>query len=218
MWAHSLRAPCFPEGLPSREERLVTRGTAQKASFAAILVFAALVGLRPTGPDPVTTPQPDRPDAPEVYSHPTGEDAPEFTCGRCHIGDGAIVPRIVVADVDQVCADCHTEESELLASDVHADLTCTDCHVLHESPDPGLLTEVNPDLCLECHPASLYDAHPTRPEYWDFHAEEPLTCTSTCHDPHGATHPMMLRVPYGEAGTGEDFICLLCHTEVGIEY
>ena len=193
-------------------------GNVRKASFAAVLVVAAVVGYRPTGPDPVTTPPPDRPPGAQTYSHPVEEDAPDFECGLCHIGDDTLVPRIVIADVDEVCVDCHTEQAELLASDVHADYECTRCHVLHDSVDPGLLTTTNPELCFECHPQSSYDAHPTRPEYWDFNADAPLTCTSTCHEPHGSTHPMMLRVPYGEAGTGEDYICLLCHTEVGIEY
>jgi predicted CXXCH cytochrome family protein len=60
--------------------------------------------------------------------------------------------------------------------------------------------------------------HPTTPNYWDFHADKPLTCTSTCHDPHGSHYGPMLRVPYGSDGAGTDYLCLICHTEVGIKY
>jgi predicted CXXCH cytochrome family protein len=60
--------------------------------------------------------------------------------------------------------------------------------------------------------------HPTSAASWDFVAGKPLSCTSTCHDPHGTPNYRMLRVEYNSNGKGSDYLCLLCHTEVGISY
>lgn len=75
-----------------------------------------------------------------------------------------------------------------------------------------------PQLCEQCHADSMYVQHPTTPNYWDFHAGKPLTCTSTCHNPHGSPNSHMLQVAYLSYGKGSDYICLICHTEVGIGY
>jgi predicted CXXCH cytochrome family protein len=60
--------------------------------------------------------------------------------------------------------------------------------------------------------------HPASPVYWDPVAGRPLTCTSTCHSPHGSSYTRMLRVAYLSDGAGSDYICLLCHTAVGLDY
>ena len=41
---------------------------------------------------------------------------------------------------------------------------------------------------------------------------------ATCHNPHGSPESHMLQVAYLSDGKGSDYICLVCHTEVGIGY
>jgi predicted CXXCH cytochrome family protein len=60
--------------------------------------------------------------------------------------------------------------------------------------------------------------HPADGRYYDYLAHGPLTCTSTCHDPHGSSYHRMLRLPYNVDGYGSDYLCLGCHTKVGLVY
>lgn len=152
-------------------------------------------GLRPTGTDPVTT----------TYRGPW-----PVAAGSTHPPVGETVS----AD----CTGCHQSRFSDLAQSGHKDLPCTACHEFPTSPNAHLLKAPEPKLCQQCHPNSGYMAHPTTPDHWDFHAGKPLTCTSTCHDPHGSAYTHMMRVAYGTDGKGTDYLCLLCHTEVGIKY
>ena len=152
-------------------------------------------GLRPAGTDPVTT----------VYRGPR-----PVASGSTHPSLGE--------PIGAECTGCHGSCFSELAQSGHKDLPCTACHEFPDSPNADLLKAPEPQLCQQCHPDLGYMAHPTTPDHWDFHAGEPLTCTSTCHDPHGSAYTHMLRVAYGSDGKGTDYLCLLCHTQVGIKY
>lgn len=151
-------------------------------------------GLRPAGIDPVTT----------AYAGPW-----PLASGSTHPFGGEIVGE---------CTGCHESHFSDLAQSGHEGIPCTACHEFPDSPNADLLKAPEPQLCQQCHPDSGYMAHPTTPDHWDFRAGKPLTCTSTCHDPHGSAYSYMLRVGYGSDGKGTDYLCLLCHTQVGIEY
>lgn len=89
---------------------------------------------------------------------------------------------------NESCTECHTLETEMLASDLHADLSCEACHgpaYLHNSnPDSFPLLKPEGKLfCGKCHEKNA--ARPTdyinqkiiaehNPEY---------QCTE-CHNPH----------------------------------
>jgi predicted CXXCH cytochrome family protein len=92
-----------------------------------------------------------------------------------------------------------------------------------------MLKTSQPQLCYQCHTKAEFEStspsrtlpwgcpHPTSGS-WDPVANAPLTCTSTCHNPHGSPYYKMLRVAYGSDGMGADYLCLNCHTKVGISY
>jgi predicted CXXCH cytochrome family protein len=158
-------------------------------------VAVAPSGPRPVGPDPATTTYRGRRPEAVGSSHPP---------------------------VDQMmgmeCTGCHESAPSGFAMSSHKDIPCMGCHEFPDSPNAHLLRAPEPQLCEKCHPNSGGMTHPTTPNYWDFHADEPLTCTSTCHDPHGSPYGYMLQVPYGSDRAGTDYLCEICHTQVGIKY
>ncbi|MHB8050968.1 MAG: hypothetical protein ACYDHQ_07100, partial [Coriobacteriia bacterium] len=51
--------------------------------------------------------------------------------------------------------------------------------------------------------------HPVRPVYYDVSARSKLTCTTTCHAPHGTAQGFGHLLRNYEAGL--DGNCLICH-------
>lgn len=172
-----------------------SRDTEARKTSADPPMVVTPAGLRPAGTDPVTTAYRGPWPAASGSSHPS-----------------------VGATIGAECTGCHESCFSDLAQSGHRNVPCTACHDFPHSPNANLLKAPEPKLCEQCHPDSGYMAHPTTPDHWDFHAGEPLTCTSTCHDPHGSAYAHMLRVAYGTDGKGTDYLCLLCHTQVGIKY
>ncbi len=108
-----------------------------------------------------------------------------------------------------ICLKCHSAASTpTLAywhSSVHAlnDLSCFDCHKLHEGPQQKVSREKMAELCYGCHPDvkaqfSLFAHHPVR--------ERKMSCFD-CHEPHGSSQPMMLK------GVSQRDLCTRCHME-----
>lgn len=151
-----------------------------------------------------------------------------MTCGDCHDPHAAQYAGLLNARDNQFCYGCHgTLQARYDASD-HGGQLCVRCHTPHGSRYEPILLARNPDVCLRCHESQYYDEssrttyrnnHPVRPNRWDIAAGKPLTCTSTCHDPHGTRLDRMLRV----ARYPLDANCLICHRAtpgngVGIDY
>lgn len=161
--------------------------------------------------------------------HPVGTVA--LNCADCHDPHGADYPALLIARDNALCYTCHDTYPEQVTYDdsAHWDekILCIRCHTPHGSDFAPILTNSNPDLCLECHPASKFDDtpasehnnHPVRPSFFDVNAQRPLTCSSTCHDPHGTSHNYMLRY-YDFPKDGN---CLICHAvtpgdKVGVDF
>jgi predicted CXXCH cytochrome family protein len=159
--------------------------------------------------------------------HPIG--VVELTCGDCHDPHAADYAGLLDAKDNAFCYRCHASPYKVsIEASLHKSTLCIRCHTPHGSDWSPLLRESNPDLCLQCHPPMYYDEssktvfrnnHPVRPVHLDVAAGKPLTCTSTCHNPHGSLNNFMLRnwmFPY-------DGGCLQCHgvvpgNRVGIDY
>jgi hypothetical protein len=91
-----------------------------------------------------------------------------------------------------------------------------------------MLVDRNPEVCFRCHAQSSFDEatkakyrnkHPVRPNHYDVNSEAPLTCTSSCHNPHGSDKGHMLRY----FASPFDGACIMCHavtpgSRVGIDY
>ena len=142
--------------------------------------------------------------------HPVGVN---LTCRSCHDPHAAQYKGLVNARNNSFCYQCHAEKKALYATSAHSSTLCVKCHTPHGSSYSPMLVQSNPDLCLTCHPA--YEGgnqHPVRPVFRDVHAQKGLTCSSSCHNPHGSTNDVMLN----NFDAGQDGLCLQCHLNVGI--
>lgn len=142
--------------------------------------------------------------------HPVG--TVKLNCADCHDPHAADYAFLLTARDNNFCYQCHASEIRPTYVDsAHVVLLCVRCHTPHGSAFKPLLRNNNPELCLECHP--VYNdsyAHPASRKFYDAKANKPLTCTSTCHNPHGTGNLRMLNYPYRK-----DQVCLTCHPEVG---
>lgn len=160
-----------------------------------------------------------------VSHHPVGV---ELTCASCHDPHAAQYSALLNARNNNFCYGCHGEFKATFVGSKHDQALCIGCHTPHGSDYKPILRDSNPDLCLRCHepkafdrPATIptYNNHPVRPVEWDVNARKPLTCTSSCHNPHGTDKNFMLRhFPFADDG-----VCLICHAArpgeiVGIDF
>ena len=99
-----------------------------------------------------------------------------------------------------LCYQCHDAKNKKKV--VHAPVQggdCTSCHDPHQSPNKGLLKDVVPNLCFQCHPDSMMKQNVMHP---------PVAggdC-SGCHDNHQSDFPKRL-VQEGNA------LCFQCHPD-----
>ncbi len=108
-----------------------------------------------------------------------------------------------------VCLKCHSAAStpNLMhwSASPHAnnDVSCFDCHELHQGPQQKVSREDQPELCGKCHVAIVqefnnFSHHPV--------PEGKMACTD-CHNPHGTPQEKLL------IGTTEKETCTRCHME-----
>lgn len=154
-------------------------------------------------------------------SHPVGVT---LTCASCHDPHAANYPALLNARNNSFCFQCHGDVKALYNKSRHVRTLCIRCHTPHGSMWKPMLRNSNPELCLECHDSYYYDQgkpgekwrnrHPVRPIFFDQHKKSGLTCSSTCHNPHGTTYNYMLKSYYFP----NDGLCLQCHSPVGKFY
>lgn len=148
--------------------------------------------------------------------HPVG--TVKLVCGDCHNPHAADYKFLIDAQDNAFCYECHaTAIKATYEPSAHRRVLCVRCHTPHGSYYGPLLIKPNPPLCLDCHNPNWYDEdapgapprnnHPVRPVHYDMYAKKPLTCTTTCHNPHGTSHNYMLRY-YSWPFDGR---CLICH-------
>lgn len=152
----------------------------------------------------------------------------EMDCSSCHDPHAAQYRGLVNAQNNRFCNQCHETVNTTFVDSNHSGQLCIRCHTPHGSNHRPMLVDRNPDLCLQCHPRRDYggptkqvysNKHPVDPKHYDVNNDSPLTCTSSCHNPHGTDKNHMLRYfasPY-------DGGCLMCHAvtngaRVGIDY
>jgi predicted CXXCH cytochrome family protein len=87
------------------------------------------------------------------YHHPLKEG--RMSCMSCHNPHGEDIHNpngMNVARVNDVCAQCHREQTRPHVFDHQAVREgCTNCHNVHGSINPKMLTERDQNLCLKCH-------------------------------------------------------------------
>jgi len=162
----------------------------------------------------------------EPSHHPVGVT---LECDTCHDPHAAQYAGLLSAqNNNSFCYECHAQIRPTFSDSDHKEQLCVQCHTPHGSAFKPLLVKRNPEVCFKCHDSSGYDEsskstarnkHPVRSNHYDINNESPLTCTSSCHNPHGTDKAHMLRYfasPY-------DGGCLMCHAvtegaRVGVDY
>lgn len=108
-----------------------------------------------------------------------------------------------------ICLKCHSAASTPSLThwnaSTHAmnDVSCFDCHKLHQGPQQKVGRDEMAEMCFGCHPDvkaqnSLFSHHPLR--------EKKMACTD-CHDVHGSTQDKLLK------GSTPKETCTRCHME-----
>jgi DmsE family decaheme c-type cytochrome len=148
----------------------------------------------------------------QASHHPIGL---KLTCASCHNPHGARYPALLSDSKNTFCFQCHGDKQSRYDKSAHRIRECVDCHTPHGSPYQPMLLHVQPDLCLQCHPQTEgWNKHPIRPTYYDIHAKKGLTCTSSCHNPHGTAYDFMVK----SYSWMQDGMCMQCHKTVGVYY
>jgi len=144
-------------------------------------------------------------------------------CTRCHGVHAGNYENLLFAEGGNgFCYNCHPEVGLTYVKSKHRIIECLDCHNPHGGRFGALRRRSPTTLCSDCHPADEphirftgnNNSHNSTPEYYDKYADTPLTCTSSCHNPHGTEYEFMMRgLPWDYDGT-----CLKCHVGVGIRF
>ena len=121
------------------------------------------------------------------------------------------------AERGSLCFPCHPDFKDKNAGYGHKPFIeedCSRCHKFHgDNPKKGNLkknfSQADIDLCYSCHPNDkLGLSHPVGGNMRDPNTGYLLTCTSTCHDPHGSEYRFILRQEGGKN------LCISCHKEL----
>ena len=109
------------------------------------------------------------------------------------------------------CLECHQElNAKLQGKSRHQPFVtgiCANCHSYsHDGAGEHRTAVADIALCSSCHPQNLMgSSHPVGPQLIDAVTRGPLTCSSSCHDPHGSPYKALSRVGEG------DRLCMNCH-------
>jgi DmsE family decaheme c-type cytochrome len=124
--------------------------------------------------------------------HPVGEGA--MSCLSCH--DPHEDRRVSFGDRNQLCATCHQDFVGPWTFE-HPPVTddCSICHDAHGAVADDLLTQIQPIVCLSCHPINDLFHHNTgasgivgNVDGSDITPLEANTFLDRCTDCHGAIH------------------------------
>ena len=133
----------------------------------------------------------------------SAHESADVACVSCHVIHTDRDPVFDSLVQQETCFSCHPRtRSDVHKSSGHplrlGNMTCSDCHDVHDGNNDFLLTEDNVnDTCYTCH------AEKRGPYLWE-HAPVTDSC-SLCHRPHGSNHPASLtkRPP---------LLCQQCHS------
>jgi DmsE family decaheme c-type cytochrome len=128
-------------------------------------------------------------------------------CLDCHSPHHAKEAQsLLIQSQPQLCYDCHAATRADFAKPYHHRVNeglvqCTDCHDLHGSMNLRQVKTVatGDAVCVKCH------ADKQGPFVFEHLPVKTEGCSS-CHTPHGATNPRLLRV------SQTNLLCLQCHS------
>ncbi|MHB1476820.1 MAG: cytochrome c3 family protein, partial [Coriobacteriia bacterium] len=156
-----------------------------------------------------------RTDFTRTSHHPVGTIS--LDCTGCHDAHATNYQGLLYDEGNGICYACHAGPIRATYDrSAHSETPCWGCHTPHGSDFGPLLKGPQPQVCFGCHARNDYDDeaggynnHPVRPVYYDVSARSKLTCTTTCHAPHGTAQGFGHLLRNYEAGL--DGNCLICH-------
>lgn len=135
------------------------------------------------------------------------------TCVDCHGSHAIQLPNVPRERISQTCGNCHEDIGKQYATSVHGEAllgeenpdvpVCTNCHGVHQIPDPTTATfRINsPQMCGECHADSalmakydistdvfetyVADFHGTTVTLFEQQTPEEESNKAVCYDCHG---------------------------------
>ena len=161
--------------------------------------------------------------------HPDAKDKCETCHGKIAMKGGphkdpGRTAKGLIQDPPGLCHRCH-ERKDFEGTNVHAPIEsgpCSECHLPHASPHPGLLKKDATTLCLGCHDEVLKRPHfvagfskaghpvgnekPGKFVADPLNATRPYSCVS-CHEPHRAKFARLLKMDKNLPGG----FCWKCH-------
>jgi len=137
-------------------------------------------------------------------------------CTSCHNPHGAPYKKLLSAEGEKLCAQCHpqiaekVEKAKVVHGPIKTEKGCASCHSPHAGDNEKLLLKKGKDLCIDCHKNIITKNMTT--------LHGPIndgTCTP-CHDPHGSQYKKLLakEFPAGEYTpyTDKEYgLCFSCH-------
>ena len=135
--------------------------------------------------------------------------------GQAHVeggGDKSKIFRFTEAsstEITQRCMTCHEANLEHMTFNrsVHNKngISCTSCHSPHHATEPDMLLKAKqPNLCYTCHIQQRAEFN----KPFRHRVNEGLVNCSDCHNVHGGTERMQVRLQADQSQT-----CYRCHTE-----
>jgi DmsE family decaheme c-type cytochrome len=135
-----------------------------------------------------------------------GNDAKKV---KCDTGTFLDIMNLPPQAQSLICLKCHSAVSTPNLTHWNAsshalnDVSCFDCHKLHQGPQQKVSRDQMSELCFACHPEvkaqnNLFSHHPLR--------EKKMACVD-CHNPHGSTQEKLL------VGSTPKETCTRCHME-----
>lgn len=143
--------------------------------------------------------------------HPVGTR--KLNCTGCHRAHGSSYSYLKIASGNNLCYVCHGDKEyryevtpHAVMEDIAGPGDCMNCHTVHGSDYGPLLVRDGISLCVSCHSfAGMKNQHPVGTTLVDANTKGALTCSSSCHNPHGTGRRAML-------GSLPDGLCLECHS------
>ncbi len=132
-------------------------------------------------------------------------------CGKCHLPHASDFAAVLSQETTALCTSCHPQVSTWMEKEaVHAPVEggeCLTCHAAHGSANERLLSEQVPAICFDCHEQdqAFSSAH-------QGYKISNSNC-ATCHDPHAASLPKLLRPNQHSPFKGGK--CTVCHVSSG---
>jgi predicted CXXCH cytochrome family protein len=137
--------------------------------------------------------------------HGTSNEEGALACTDCHGEDAfphdnlpAANHREYTITQSNACIDCHTEQAENLADDVHYTAlvdgnlraaTCVDCHGAHDVQPPAENPQRISETCGECHQIVFNEYAQSVHGQALFAGDENVPTCVDCHGVHGIQHP-----------------------------